>query len=159
MAMQEKDQGFHAQGAEALRGSFQMTIQKEASEATDLADHSEKVRTVRKDHLARALREEVSVATGHVDHSVKGRTARGDHSARVKKEEASATTVQDVLSVTVRKEEASAETDRAGHSAKALKEGASAATGKADSETPERRVSQRRTSTISVTRTRAESAG
>ena len=157
--MQEKDQGFHAQEAEAQRGSFQMTIQKEASAATDLAGRSVKVQTVREDHLAKVLKEEVSEETDHADLSVKEQTVRGDHSARVKKEEDSATTVQDVLSVTVLKEEVSVETDHAGHSVKDLKERASVVTEKADSEIQERKASQRRTSTISVMRTRAESAG
>ena len=159
MATQVRDHGFHAQEAEAQRGSFQMTIQKEASAATDPADLSAKAQTVREDHSAKVLKEGVSVETDHADLSVKEQTVQGERSERARREEDSETTVQDVLSVTVQREEVSVETDHAGHSVKDLKEGGSAATGKADSETLERRASQRRTSTISVTRTKAESTG
>ena len=154
--MQVKDQESHALEAEAQKGSFQMTIQKEVSVATDLAGHSEKAQTVREDRSAKVLKGEASVATDHADRSAKAQTAREDRSAKVKKEKDSEVTVQDVLSVTMQKEEVV--TDHADHSERAQKEGASEATEKADSEIQERKASQRRTSTISVTRTRAESA-
>jgi len=157
-AMQVRDLGFHAQEAEALRESFQMTIQKEGSEATDLADLSVKVQTVREDLSVKTEKEEVSVETDHAGHLEKALTVREDRSQRAKKEEDSATTVQDVLPETIPKEKASVETDRAGHSVRVLKERVSAETGKADSETPARRASTEGTSTISVMRMRAESA-
>ena len=82
------------------------------------------------------------------------------------KEEASATTARERASAVTVKEEASAATDHADHSQRAARESrsqereeVSEATEEtpADSRTPERRASTRRISTISVTRTRAES--
>jgi hypothetical protein len=154
--IQVEDQEYHAQVQEALREYLATT--------TDLADHS-----VRAEHSVKVQREEASVVTDHADHSARATTVREDHSVkedhsvRVQREEASVVTDHadhSVRAMTVQEDHSA----RAVHSEKVLKEEASAereealaTESQADSETLQRRASQREISTISVTRTRAES--
>ena len=131
-------------------------VKEGLSETTDHAGHSEKVRTdhadsseraasVQEDH-SQAIRKDVrsvraghSEATDHADSSEKARTDLADRSERTE-------SVQEGLSQAIRKD---------AHSVKA---GHSEAKGKTEvSVILPRRVSTRRTSTISATRTRAES--
>ena len=90
-------------------------------------------------------RDAVSAATGLADHSLK--TVKEDLSEMVKEEVSE-----------VEKDAASAATDLADHSLKAVKEGSHSETGDpVDSKTQERRVSTRKTSTISAMKMKAES--
>ena len=134
------------------------TARDAVSAATGLADHS--LKTVKED-LSEMAREKVSEAEKD---AASAATDLADHSLKTAKEDLSEMVKEEVSEV--EKDAASAATDLADHSLKAVtedrhsleKEGHSATRDReADSEIPERRASTRKISTISVTRTKAES--
>ena len=126
------------------------TARDAVSAATGLADHS--LKTVKEDlsvmareKVSEAEKDAASAATDLADHSLK--SAKEDLSEMVKEEVSE-----------VEKDAASAATDLADHSLKAVKEGSHSETGDpVDSKTQERRVSTRKTSTISAMKMKAES--
>jgi hypothetical protein len=120
------------------------SVQAEISERvqTDHAVHSVKAQTVREEVSAKAVR---SAATDHVVHSAKVLTGQEEVSVRDPTDHVEHSvkvqTVHVASSVKVQ----------------TVREEVSATESQADSETQERRVSQRETSTISAMRTKAES--
>ena len=135
---------------------IQTMVKEEASEKREAS-------TEKDVHSERTLKEEASAATDHVVHSLmvarEGRHSmvKEDHSERILKEEATAATDHVVHSQRVAREDRHSAVKEDLHSLE--REEASVETEETQevSGTQARRASIRRTSTISVTRKRAES--
>ena len=126
------------------------TVRDAVSAATDLAGHSlktakEDLSEMVKEKVSEAEKDAASAATDLADHFLK--TVKEDLSEMVKEKVSEA-----------EKDAASAATDLADHSLKAAKEDSHSETeDPEDSKTLERRVSTRKTSTISAMKMKAES--
>jgi len=133
--MQGKGQGFQGQARGVQRGLFQTTVKEGLSVKTQkeevLPDHSEA--TDQEEVFLTVRKEEVWVATDHADRSVRIPSAQEEHSVKDRN-------VREDLSMKTEKEEDSEAKEEV-----------------EDSEILPRRALQERISTISVTKTKAES--
>ena len=141
---QEEDHVFQMQAREVLRGSFQEIVKEGLSEKILrerlCQDHSEvtdqeeaSVKILREEASVKTQKEEALATTDHADHSERILSVHADHSVKD-------LSVQEDLLMKMEKEGHSEETEEA-----------------AASEILPRRASQEEISTISVTRTKAES--